>query len=282
MTSFQARRNRAAFTLIELLVVIAIIAILIGLLLPAVQKVREAAAKIKSSNNLKQMGTAIHMYDSTFTTLPHHSATGGGDGAAHSTQFHILPYMEQANYYNSTAATMPKNTNIPSFIEPSRGSGTPTAGSFCDYAVNACIFGMDAAGNSSTGNFARPKLTNNNSPYSMTTMTSSGRGSSNIIFAGQKSMLPAQYATRTGDAGINAPGSADLSRAGFVIQRDAIGVTTADNWGGPYTGTVLFLMGDAHVASVRTNSTANSAPANKLVVISALDPNDAASTSLEN
>src|SRR5689334_300462 len=89
-------RVRCAFTLIELLVVIAIIAILIGLLLPAVQKVREAAARVKCQNNLKQMSLATMNFENVNGTLPGgaYSSTGYFSPAAQ-----ILPYIEQAALY---------------------------------------------------------------------------------------------------------------------------------------------------------------------------------------
>jgi prepilin-type N-terminal cleavage/methylation domain-containing protein len=142
---FVPHTQRSGFTLIELLVVIAIIAVLIGLLLPAVQKVREAANRAACSNNLKQIGIALNNYENTNGKFP-----TGGEGTlpnytgglmswfdTHSTWTMILPYIEQENVYNMFDLSLPYNigrrpknqeaakTQIKTYLCPSYPSRQP-------------------------------------------------------------------------------------------------------------------------------------------------------------
>lgn len=160
------QKNRRGFTLIELLVVIAIIAILIGLLLPAVQKIREAANRMSCSNKLKQMGLAFHNHNDTVGNLPpgyvtHPTAAVVNPGWAWGTV--ILPFIEQDNAFNSLAPDLTGviaapaasanpilTRNMPAYRCPS-DTGTEintVLGGYgrSNYVINRELVGPDAAG----------------------------------------------------------------------------------------------------------------------------------------
>jgi prepilin-type N-terminal cleavage/methylation domain-containing protein/prepilin-type processing-associated H-X9-DG protein len=171
-------RSRLAFTLIELLVVIAIIAILIGLLLPAVQKIREAANRMKCTNNLKQIGLAIHNYHDTMTFLPspraiHTPSNTEGDytigyfylwpGTEESVggwMVRILPYIEQQNAVTpfasvtnlaqlSAAWNKCEALKMPMYQCPSDNrkelAGTTSLTGYCAVTGNNEVYGSDGA-----------------------------------------------------------------------------------------------------------------------------------------
>ena len=160
MLSQRPRQAKPGFTLIELLVVIAIIAILIALLVPAVQKVREASARAQCGNNLKQMGLAVLAYHDSYKMLPNSRRD-----ANYTWYVQILPFIDQVplqaqwkmtsgNFYNQNATAQmtalpvffcpsrrgPMATTIP---EPQQGGSLSATGACADYACNVGTTGSD-------------------------------------------------------------------------------------------------------------------------------------------
>jgi prepilin-type N-terminal cleavage/methylation domain-containing protein/prepilin-type processing-associated H-X9-DG protein len=284
-------KRQDAFTLIELLVVIAIIAILIGLLLPAVQKVREAAARTQCQNNLKQIGLAAHNYhDANNYLVPAFIGDNSENATLNSWATWgalILPYIEQQNVLNlwdqkRLIGHQPQaayQTQIKIYLCPSRPAavlslsdfqildGTRPGGSLTDYAAS---FGTHAAFVQSTGaivpalpqvtaDAAGPLLASYQHQVALTGVTD---GTSNTTMFGEKSIRPNSLRGKNEDRSIYSQVRNTHRRMLGISnvngdQRPLLPPNNQDvpfansSFGGPHTGVTNFAFVDGSVRSIR-------------------------------
>lgn len=290
-----ARRSpiRSAFTLIELLVVVGIFALLVGLLMPAVQRVREVASRLSCSNNLKQIGLALHQHHDTHDTFP---GNGGWDGLQTiigsnglptlvstwetgrpapvpwgvgepnrspydqpgSWAYAILPSVEQENVYRTRAFSQP----VKIFACPSRRPALAQQPQSDEYGI------YEGGGWSwSKIDYAANGLVIPNRPRCLR-LADFLDGTSQTILVGEKALDLGNYLRPTWywDEPFFTGGSGGTQRSGAVLLPDQGGLLFRNNWGSAHPAGALFLFGDGSVRPI-TYGTATT------VVRSLLTPN---------
>jgi prepilin-type N-terminal cleavage/methylation domain-containing protein/prepilin-type processing-associated H-X9-DG protein len=271
-------RPRQAFTLIELLVVIAIIAILIGLLLPAVQKVREAASRIQCKNNMKQIGTALHNYHGAMDQLPPGYADPGpwpnpDVGPGWGWAAYLLPYVEQDNVYRGIDFTRsvgdPVNAAARAqFLKVFWCPSDRLVGTFAvSDGVNSYTVAQGSYvacnGNDGVDDFTTPEHTGAFIRTQRLRFADIRDGLSNTFFVGERSTTMS-LSTWTGVIpnamvpSVRAPGTFSggsalvLGHCGPHLPNDSI-VTDADAMSSGHTGGVNFLFGDGSVQNINNS-----------------------------
>jgi prepilin-type N-terminal cleavage/methylation domain-containing protein len=248
--------HSSGFTLIELLVVIAIIAILIALLLPAVQKVRESAARASSENNIHQLVIAAQAFHDINNYLPSNGDYNnwGRPNVKDSGSwcYMILPFVEQNALYNidwSTAPVSSRNVVVKTYQDPGRGrpgfttvSNSGNSGAQTDYAINCLL--ADASGTTSAA-------------VRHTRLAAIKDGTSNTIFCGINCIPRTSWATPNANGGSwdecwFSGGYGGSGRDNGTVLQDPPDSTGpyAGNWGGPYISGCLFGMCDGSVRSI--------------------------------
>ncbi len=282
--SFHSQKFRPGFTLIELLVVIAIIAILVGLLLPAIQKVREAANRSECQNNLKQLGVAVHNYHIAHNRIvPAWLGDNSKDPDGHAPwAVLLLPYIEQQTLYQLwdltklASAQTPRayQTPVKTYHCPSRpplvlstGDFVPSGAAIGDYA--AC-FGTDADAANSDGAIIPVK----NPQFNGTTFLGPFEGqlsllditdgTSNTLMFGEKHIRPKSLRGKNEDRSLFGSQNNSIRRMAGLEQTDPANPklrplfppteqNNADcnsSFGGPHDGVCQFVLCDGHVRTI--------------------------------